>query len=122
MATNLPPKIIQDSAAGTKLFFEAYGEVPVSFNANEIDAVIGFFTSAGFGKDAAIVSGLALLKQAKIDETPIFTILDQIKEFNQIQISALVGEILNNNRVPLSTLGYRQQDIVTNEQQRNIGA
>jgi len=122
MATNLPPKIIQDSAAGTKLFFEAYGEVPISFNANEIDAVIGFFTSAGFGKDAAIVSGLALLKQAKIDETPIFTILDQIKGFNQIQISALVGEILNNNRIPLSTLGYRQQDIVTNEQQRNIGA
>lgn len=122
MATNLPPKIIQDSAAGTKLFFEAYGEVPISFNANEIDAVIGFFTSAGFGKDAAIVSGLALLKQAKIDETPIFTILDQIKGFNQIQISALVGEILNNNRIPLSTLGYRQQDVVTNEQQRNIGA
>jgi len=119
--TNLPARQIEDSAAGTKLFFDSYGQDPLEFNANDVSASIGFFESKGFANDAALVVSTVLLKQAKIDDTPIFEILDTLKDFNGLQLSQLVGEILNNNRTPTSTLGFRTSGVNPN-QTRNIVA
>jgi hypothetical protein len=107
MPTNLPPAIVADSASATKLFFDTYGMPNVQFAAGDIDATIAFFTSKGFDSDASSVTAATLLKQARVDGIPIFQLLDTLKNFNGLQLSALVGEILNNNRVPTSTLGYR---------------
>lgn len=117
--TNLPERLIQDSAARTRLFFDTYGQEPLQFNATEVDTTIGFFTSKGFTDDAARVTSLSLLKQAKLEGLNIFTILDDLKGLDDIDISALVGEILNNNRPATSTLGYRQE-ISTVSKQRNV--
>lgn len=121
MATNLPPKIIEDSAAGTKLFFDSYGEVPMEFSANDVTLAVSFFESAGFDSDAANTVAMTLLRQAKIDSTPIGQILDSLKGFPTMALSQLVGEILNNNRVPTSILGFRTTDVKPN-QIRNIAA
>ena len=119
--TNLPSTPIDDSAAGTKLFFDSYGQQPLEFNANDVTASIGFFESKGFDNDAALVVSTVLLRQAKIDGTPIFKILDTLKGFDSLQLSQLVGEILNNNRLPISTLGFRLTTQSPN-QSRNISA
>lgn len=119
--TNLPQNIREDGAAGTKLFFDSYGQDPLEFNANDVNATIGFFESKGFDNDAALVVSTVLLKQAKIDGTPIFKIIDTLKDFNGLQLSQLVGEILNNNRNPTSTLGFRTTGVNQN-QTRNISA
>lgn len=121
MATNLPSEIINDSAAGTKLYFDTYGEAPLEFNSNDVDATHTFFESAGFDKDAALVVAMTLLRQAKIEGTPIFQILDTLKNYGALQLSQLVGEVLNNNRVPTSSLGFRTTNVVPN-QARNIAA
>jgi hypothetical protein len=119
--TNLPAQPITDSAAATKLFFDSYGEQPLEFNAAEVDACIAFFIKKGFDNDAAIVVAAALLKQAKLDNLPIYNVLDSLAGFDELQISILVGEILNNNRVPTSTLGFRTTPVRPN-QTRNIVA
>lgn len=119
--TNLPANTQEDSAAGTRLFFDSYGQSPLEFNANEVSASIGFFESKGFASDAALVVSTVLLKQAKIDNTPIFRLLDTLEGFNSLQLSQLVGEVLNNNRVSTSTLGFRTTPVTTN-QIRNISA
>lgn len=119
--TNLPKFNREDSAAGTKLFFDAYGQSPLEFNANDVNAAVGFFESKGFDSDAAIVVSTVLLKQAKIDDTPIFQLLDTLKDFNGLQLSQLVGEILNNNRTPTSVLGFRTT-VTKPNQTRNISA
>ena len=121
MATNLPAQTIEDSAAGTRLYFERYGEQPLEFPATDVAATISFFESAGFEKDAALVTSMTVLRQAKLDNTPIFQLLDTLKSFQTIQLSQLVGEILNNNRVSTSTLGFRVADVIPN-QSRNIAA
>jgi hypothetical protein len=122
MPTNLPPVNKEDSGAATKLFFDRYGQNPLEFSANEVEASIGFFQSRGFDRDASIVVSVSLLKQAKADRTPVFQILDTLKTLTGLQLSALVGEILNNDRPASSTLGYRvapdNQSTVT----RNIAA
>jgi hypothetical protein len=121
MATNLPAFQPNDSAAGTKLFFDAYGQEPLEFNANEVDACVAFFVKNGFIEEAAQVVSSALLKQAKLDAVPVFQFLETLKNFDNIELSIFVGEILNNNRVPTSTLGFRTED-VRPAQVRNIAA
>lgn len=120
MATNLPENLIPDSANATKLFFDSYGQEPLEFNSIDVDASIVFFETKGFDKDAATITAVTLLKQAKIENQPIFQILDTLKGFSNLQLSALVGEILNNNRPSTSTLGFRVANSNKISQTRNI--
>jgi hypothetical protein len=117
--TNLPAKTITDSAAKTKLFFDSYGEAPLEFNATEVDSALGFFERRGFSKEASQTISMSVLKQAKLESVNVFTILDGLGKLDDLQISGLVSEILNNNRPATSTLGYRQptSDIT---KQRNV--
>ena len=117
--TNLPAKQINDSAARTKLFFDTYGKAPLEFNATEVDATIGFFEKRGFAKESAATISMSVLKQAKLENINVFTILDDLQKLDGLQISGLVSEILNNNRPVTSTLGYRKRtpDIT---KQRNV--
>ena len=117
---SLPLEASQDSASGTKLYFDAYGKEPLEFLANEVSAAIGFFQARGFDNDAALSTATVLLKQAKLDGLPIFKILDTLKTFDGVQISALVAEILNNNRPVSSTLGFKYRDVEKQNQIRNI--
>jgi hypothetical protein len=119
---SLPSPSKQDSAAGTKLFFDRYGQAPLEFSANEVASAIAFFQSRGFEDDAAILTAQVLLKQAKVDGIPVFKIIDTLTTFNGVQISAIVAEILNNNRGSSSTLGYRIQTVEKQNQTRNIFA
>ncbi len=121
MATNLPSRVLEDSAAGTKLYFDRYGEAPMEFSANEVTLAISFFESAGFDSDAANTVAMTLLRQAKIDNIPVGQLLDSLKGYPTMTLSQLVGEILNNNRVPTSILGFRTADVKPN-QIRNIAA
>ena len=121
MTTNLPAQPIEDSAATTKLYFENYGEAALEFPANDVIAAVGFFRQAGFDIDAASTSASVILRQAKIDGTPIFQILNTLKDFSGVSLGQIVAEILNNNRVPTSLLGYRTSDVKPN-QIRNIAA
>jgi hypothetical protein len=119
--TNLPSQPIEDSGAATKLFFDTYGVEPLQFNATEVDACISFFVKKGFDEEASLTVTTSLLRQARLDGLPIFQVLDSLKGFNNLEISTLVGEILNNNRVPTSTLGFRTTPVRPN-QTRNIVA
>ena len=117
--TNFPSQTRQDSAAGTKLFFDNYGQVPLEFNSNDVDATVAFFRTKGFEDEAAQTVAMLLLKQAKLDGTPIFQILDSLGGFNALELSQVVGEVLNNNRTPTSTLGFRTSKVLPS-QIRNI--
>jgi hypothetical protein len=119
-SNSLPLTTVADSAQATKLFFDQYGISPLEFSANEVSAAVGFFESKGFSTDAALTTASAILKQAKIDGIPVFKLLDTLKGFDSLQLSALVSEILNNNRKSTSTLGFRYLNIPKTEILRNI--
>lgn len=106
-AYNLPEKSKDDSAAGTKIFFEAYGKLTEEFLAIDVDAAVSFFTAKGFIKEAAEITAMAILRQAKAEGVPTFSILDTLKDFDGVQLSELVAKIMNNNRTSISLLGFR---------------
>jgi hypothetical protein len=123
MSTNLPKPIIEDSAQATKLFFDSYGEEPLEFPANDVEATIGFFQERGFDRDAAEITAMTVLKQAKLDDIPVYQLLDTLKTLEGTDLSALIGEILNNNRPPSSLLGYKvTPETNTDLKVRNVAA
>lgn len=121
IASNLPQNLIStDSSDKIKNFFDTYFVDSISFPASEIDAVVGFFRKRGFDELASNSTAIILLQQAKIDNVNVFTLLDTLTGLKDIQISAVVAEILNYNRQKTSTLGYRKDDTSDLLEKRNI--
>ena len=117
---DLPAIVKQDSGAATRLFFDTYGVKPLEFSANEVEAAVGFFKSKGFESEAALTTGITILRQARIDGVHVFEIIDTLKELNGVQLSAVVAQILNKYRSNASTLGFRVLNVVKINQTRNI--
>jgi hypothetical protein len=123
MRTNLPPiETGTDSAAATKLFFDEYGQSPLEFSANDVEAAIGFFMVNCFDRDAAEITSAVVLRQAKLENIPAFQLIDQLKTFDGVELSAMVGEILNNNRPSSSALGFKAANADDQFKTRNIAA
>lgn len=120
MSTSLPVSSRNDSAEGTRLFFDSYGKEPLEFSANDVAASVAFFEKQGFGETAALMISSIILKQAKLDNVPVFQLLDTLKQFDGVQLSAVITEVLNNNRSTTSTLGYKFIDVEKENQIRNI--
>ena len=123
MRTNLPPiESGTDSAAKTKLFFDEYGQAPLEFSANDVEAAIGFFMTNGFDRDAAEITAAVMLRQAKLETIPVLQLIDQLKTLDGVKLSAMVAEILNNNRPSSSALGYKAANSDDQFKIRNIAA
>ena len=109
-----------DSGNEVKEFFNNYFTEAISYPANQVDAVVGFFENRGF--DTASAAGVAtvLLQQAKLDDVNVFTLLDTLKGLEDVAISQIVAEILNFNRLKVSTLGYKINNQIPRTENRNI--
>jgi hypothetical protein len=119
--SNLPPEQQDtDSSQAVKLFFNNYFNQTITFPASEIDAVIGFFKKRGFDDLASNSTSIVLLQQAKLDEVNVFQLLDTLKGLNELQLSAVVAEVLNYNRQKNSTLGFRVEDTSELLEKRNV--
>jgi hypothetical protein len=118
---NLPPPAQStDSAAATLKVFDAYTTAPLNIDATTYDAMSGFFTSRGFGEDAAKSMAYIIIKQAIIDRYNPFELLETLKGLNDIEISGLITEILNYNRYKTSSLGTASPFTPAEEVARNI--
>jgi hypothetical protein len=120
--TNLPPNTnTTDSATSTKDFFNSYYNAGISLSAGDIDAAVGFFQSRGFDITAANSIAATLLSQSKIENVSVFQILDTLKTLNELQVSRVVSEILNYNRLNISVLGYKVDTSANNQfESRNV--
>jgi hypothetical protein len=121
--TNLPqPSAIQDSSASTLKIFDAYTNAPVNIDASTYDAMVGFFEERGFEKDSATSMAYVIIKQSVIDKINPFKLIDTLKGINNVQLSALITEILNYNRFKTSKLGSGSTFAPLPEVARNIVA
>jgi len=103
--SNLPPKNYTDKNS-TVLAFDSYYTKPLELNAGMFDAMKSFFTARGFEITAAESIVVTIIKQAKKDNYNPMEILDTLKGLTDVELSALVAEIVNNNRLKTSFLGY----------------
>lgn len=118
--TNIPSKPFTNSDQFVKSFFDRYYNKSLEFPANEVDAVVTYFTKRGFEEPAAQSVATVLLQQAKIDNVKIFKLLDTLSGLEDVQLNALIAEILNYSRTKTSTLGYRINQTTNYTEARNI--
>lgn len=120
---NLPyQKDPKSSSDSTVRAFDTYYSKPLEISTNVLSAMKGFFQSRGFDEVAAESVAIVVIKQAKKDGYNPMQILDTLKGLGDVEISALVAEILNYNRFKTSFLGYAPSFVVNDEVLRNIQA
>lgn len=118
--SSLPVETNRSSDKKVTQVFDNYFNKKLQFPSNEVDAVVAFFEKRGFEKAAAIATGTVLLNQAKLDNVKVFTLLDTLNGLNEVQLSAVVTEVLNYNRLRTSVLGYKITDSSETIEKRNI--
>lgn len=116
MSSSLPVKKPNE----VRKFFDQYYTKKLEFTSNEVDAVITFFKKNGFEEASAISTGSSLLKQAKLDNVPVFQLLDTLKKLDRLQLSTVVAEVLNYDRISTSTIGFKSPTEVVTLEKRNI--
>ena len=109
-----------DSADSVKSILDKYFTSSISFPTNQVDAVIGFFENRGFDKTSAQTIGTILMQQARLDDVNVFELLDTLKGWDALKLSAVVTEILNYNRSKISTLGYKIDSSDSKLEKRNV--
>lgn len=119
MNTNLPITN-QNSNKEVRTFFNNYFTDEVTFPSNQIDAVIGFFESRGFDTQASRSVGITLLNQSRIDNVNVFELLDKLKNYNNVQLTQIVTQVLNFYRTKTSVLGYKLISTSDAFENRNI--
>jgi hypothetical protein len=120
--SNLPRQVSLSANNDTAVrdFFDEYYKDRIEYAANEVDAVLGFFSKRGFDKAASSSLTATLLRQAKADNVGTFKLLDTLKGLSDIQLSALIAEVLNYTRIKSSSLGFRIRSTSNLLESRNI--
>jgi len=103
-------------------FLSGIGDEKLEFNASEYDAVIGFFQGKDYERQAAESLAFIILRQAKIDNVPVFQVIDSLSKVAPVTLSQLVTEILNSNRYKTSVLGFKNERTTIDHISRNIKA
>ena len=122
MSSNLPStNISEGSDKKVTQFFDKYYTKSLSFPTNDVNAVLGYFEKRGFSNEAAKAVSTVLLSQAKLDEIPVFKLLDTLQGLDELKLSNVVAEILNYNRDRTSSIGYSTLSTLTDKtERRNI--
>jgi hypothetical protein len=116
--SNLPTN--SSNSESTIQAFSSYYTAPIEINSSVYAAMTGFFTNRGFDEAAAESISTIIISQSKRDGFNPMKILDTLKGLNSIELSGLLGEILNYNRFKTSSLGIAQPPRPNAEIQRNI--
>jgi len=91
-------------------------------NGGQYDAAIAFFRNKGYDVQASESIAYVLMKQAKVDNANVFSVLDTLKGATDLELSQLVAEILNAYRYKTSVLGYKNDRSTQSHVTRNIKA
>lgn len=108
-----------DSAKNTLDFFENYNKQQINLKSSDIDQFQSLLVKKGMQELAARETTTLILKQCNIDEVDPQTIYTQLKETPNMELTDILGEILNINRPVSSTLGTKL-NFGDNNAKRNI--
>ena len=117
---NLPITQNLSSSQEMRQFFDKYFSQKISFPAEQIDAMVGFFLKRNFDIESSRSIAIVLLNQAKIDSVNPFKLLDTLKTLTDVQLSQIVAQVLNAYRENNSLLGYRIAEVTNIFESRNI--
>lgn len=120
MLTNIPFEVSKSSSDSTLKTLREFNTVQTQLDNNVLTAMIGYLEKNGFINGSAETISIAILTQAKKDGYNAMQLLDTLKTLNGVELSSVVAEILNYNRLKTSSLGIIQQILPVDNVRRNI--
>lgn len=121
--SNLPPATATASSSDlTNKALSQYNDVPIELDHNVMTAMIGMLENRGFSSDSAESISITVMVQARRDGYNPMTVLESMKKLGENDLSQLLSEILNYNRLKTSVLGSVQKITPVDNVKRNIVA
>jgi len=120
--SNFPNERAKQSSDQTVEIFNNYYKKPITLNSNDLIVMTGFFEKRGFEPVAAESAATAVLTQALQDGYNAMQVMDTLGGLTSVEISGLVAEILNFNRIKTSLIGTVQNTQPIVDITRNIVA
>jgi hypothetical protein len=120
--SNFPNERAKQSSDQTVEIFNNYYKQPITLNSNDLIVMTGFFEKRGFEPVAAESAATAVLTQALQDGYNAMQVMDTLGGLTSVEISGLVAEILNFNRIKTSLIGTVQNTQPIIDITRNIVA
>jgi len=117
---NIPSEKPASSSDQTVEVFNNYYTAPININNNELIAMVGLLERKGFSPVAAESTAITILTQASIDGYNAMQIMDTLTGLDNIDITKLVAEIVNLNRLKTSQLGIAQTFSISETVTRNV--
>ena len=119
--SNLPsPSSVESSSDFTNKALNQYHDLSVQLNHDVTTAMTGMLESRGFSIDSAEMIAITIMVQAKRDGYNPMTVFESIKKLNETDLSQIISEILNYNRLKTSVLGSVQKITTVDNVKRNI--
>lgn len=115
---NLPYK--EQIEETTLKAFNSFYSAPIEIDSTVLAAIKGYFTNRGFEPTSAESLAITIITQCKQSGYNPMEILDTLKGLTNVELSGLISEILNYNRLKTSSLGYAQPFSTNPEVARNI--
>ena len=106
--------------ADEQKFFDNYFTKQLTFPSSQVDAVVAFFEKRGFETNSAQSVAAVLLKQAKLDNIPVFQFLDSLGSLGELKLNKVVLEVINANSPRTHELGVKTNTITNTTESRNI--
>ena len=100
--------------------FDTLYTKPLEIDANEFAAITGFFTSKGFDEVSSESVAVIIIRQARADNFSPMKLIDTLTGLTSVELSALIGELINFNRFKTSFLGRSASFSPNAEVARNI--
>jgi hypothetical protein len=120
MSSNYSNIPVTKATNSTVQAFDSYYSQPIEIDSTTLAAITGYFTNRDFGEVAAESIAVTIIRQAKQDGYNPMQILDTLRGLDDVELSALVSELLNYNRFRSSSLGVAQPFRTNPEVARNI--
>lgn len=104
----------------TTQFFEQYFDKQLAISENDLNAILGYFTSRTNNRESAVALGLAVVSGAVEQDLTPMEVLDQFKKLEQKQLDTYLAYFLNLKRYPTSLVGLSTVPVASRYVTRSI--
>ena len=111
--TKIYSNLLNSNKDVTQNFFEQYFDQRIAISENELNAIIGYFTSRTANKESAEALAVAVLTGSVEQDLSPMEVLDQFKKLSATQIDTYLAYFLNLTRYPTSLVGLSSTPVAS---------
>jgi hypothetical protein len=94
------------SSSESKIILDKFYQNEITFPADQLDAIQGFFLKRGFTMESSRSLAIVFSNQALIDNMDVYKLLEMLDQVTDAQLSKIVLDVVNAYSDQTSVIGY----------------